>query len=43
MADAPDDALCQQAGQRTVDGCLGLAQDACQLSRIDERHSAEGV
>ena len=43
MAHPPDDALGQQAGQRTVDGRVGLAQDTCQLRRVDERRPAEGV
>lgn len=43
MADPPDDALGQQAGQMAVDGRVWLAQDEGQLRRFDERHTAEGV
>ena len=43
MTHPPDDAVGQQAGQGAVDGRMGLAQDARQLRRVDERHPAEGV
>ena len=43
VAHAPGDAPGQQAGQGTVDSRKRLAQDARQLHRIYERHSAEGV
>ena len=43
MAHPPHDAVRQQAGQGSVDGCVGLAEDACQLRRIDERLPDEGV
>ena len=33
----------QQAGHGSVNRCVGLAQDACQLHRIDKRHPAEEV
>ena len=35
--------LGQQAGQGSVDGRVGLAQDARQLRRVDERRPAEGI
>ena len=41
MANAPDDAVSQQAGQGAVDRCVGLAEDARQFRRVDERHPAE--
>ena len=41
MGDAPDDAVGQQPGQGAVDGSVRLAQDACQLCRVDEWHPAE--
>ena len=43
MAPSPDDAFGQQAGQSAVDRRVGLAQDACQLCRIDARRPAEGI
>ena len=43
MAHPPGDAIGQQAGQRTVDGRVGLAKNARQRRRIDERRPAECV
>ena len=43
VAHPPDDAVGQQAGQGSVDSRVGLAEDARQLRRVDERHPAEGV
>ena len=43
MAHPPGDAVGQQAGQGSVNGRVRLAQDACQLRRVDERRPAEGV
>ena len=43
MAHTPSDAIAQQAGQGSVDRGVGLAEDARQLRRVDERHPAEGV
>ena len=43
MAHPPGDTVGQQAGQRTVDGRVGLAEKERQLRRVDERHPAEGV
>ena len=40
---ALDDALGQQAGQRSVDRGVRFAEDACQLCRVDERRPAEGI
>ena len=37
------DSVGQQARQGAVDRGVGLAEDACQLHRIDERHPAEEV
>ena len=41
MADAPDDAVGQQAGQPPVNGNVGLAQDHRQFRRVHEGHPAE--
>ena len=43
VAHAPDNALGQQGGQGAVDRRVRLAEDACQLRRIDEWRPAEGV
>ena len=43
MTHPPGDADGQQAGQSAVDRGVGLAEDARQFRRIDERHPAEGV
>ena len=43
MAHPPDDAGGQQVGQGSVNRGVRLAQDACQLRRIDERRPAEEV
>ena len=43
VAHPPDDAVGQKASQGAVDSRVGLAEDACQLCRVDERHSAKGV
>ena len=37
------DAIGQQVGQGSVNGRVRLAQDACQLRRVDERHPAERI
>ena len=39
----PDDAVGQQVGQGSVNRGVGLAEDARQFRRVDERHPAEGV
>ena len=43
VADPPGVAVGQQVGQCSVDGRVRLAEDACQLRRVDERRPAEGV
>ena len=43
VAHPPGDAVGQQAGQSAVDRGVRLAEDACQLRRVDERHPAEEV
>ena len=43
MADPPGVAVGQQVGQCSVDGRARLAEDACQLRLVDERHPTKGV
>ena len=43
VAHPAEGAVGQEAGQGMVDGGVGLAQDECQVRRIDERRLPEGV